>query len=76
MIAARFHSKKNDFSRAPNVSLRNFNFHINHMRDLNLPVHEYTRDMGEALAILHWAAHVNACDIEFVVGSEPRYYVP
>ncbi|PHH86803.1 hypothetical protein CDD83_9740 [Cordyceps sp. RAO-2017] len=41
------------------------------MRQPNLPVHEYARDMGEALAIMHWAAHINAYDVEFVMGSEP-----
>ncbi|KAI9899987.1 hypothetical protein N3K66_004249 [Trichothecium roseum] len=43
------------------------------MQQLNLPVYEYARDMGEALAILHWAAHINAYDVEFVIGSEPWY---
>jgi hypothetical protein len=62
---------KTDSSRAPNFSLRNFNLHVNQMRQLNLPIHEYARDMGEALAIMHWAAHINAYDVEFVMGSEP-----
>ncbi|KAJ6263959.1 hypothetical protein Dda_0096 [Drechslerella dactyloides] len=64
---------QSDFGRAPNFSLRNFNLHVNQMRQLNLPVHEYARDVGEALAILHWAAHINAYDVEFVMGSEPWY---
>lgn len=64
---------KIDDSRSPNFSLRNFNFHVNQMREIKLPVHDYARDIGEALAILHWAAHINAYDVEFVMGSEPWY---
>lgn len=40
------------------------------MLELNLPVLFYTGAMGEALAIIHWAAHVDGFDIEFVLSSE------
>ncbi|KAJ4258166.1 hypothetical protein NW762_008307 [Fusarium torreyae] len=53
-----------------NFSLRNFNLHLDQMIEMNLPVETYARVMGQALAIIHWAANVDGYDIEFVLGSE------
>ncbi|CAL5868732.1 uncharacterized protein PFLUO_LOCUS2959 [Penicillium psychrofluorescens] len=55
---------------SPNFTLRNFNLHLDQMLELNLPVFLYAAAMGEAMAIIHWAAHVDGFDIEFVLGSD------
>ncbi|KAJ5965783.1 zinc finger protein-domain-containing protein [Penicillium waksmanii] len=54
----------------PNFTLRNFNLHLDQMVDLKYPVHSLATAIGEALAIIHWSANVDAYDIEFVLGSE------
>ncbi|KAH7015846.1 zinc finger protein-domain-containing protein [Ilyonectria destructans] len=53
-----------------NFSLRNFNFHLDQMLGLKLPVEDYARAIGDALAIMHWDANVDGYDVEFVLGSE------
>ncbi|KAF5664110.1 hypothetical protein FHETE_7219 [Fusarium heterosporum] len=53
-----------------NFSLRNFNLHLDQMIEMRLPVDRYAAIIGEALAILHWSAYVDAYDVEFVLGSE------
>ncbi|KAL6401111.1 Protein of unknown function DUF3669, zinc finger protein [Ilyonectria robusta] len=53
-----------------NFSLRNFNFHLDRMLGLKLPVEDYARAIGDALAIMHWDANVDGYDVEFVLGSE------
>lgn len=40
------------------------------MLEMELPVLSFARAMGEALAIIQWAAHVDGYDIEYVLGSE------
>lgn len=56
----------------PEFSLRNFILHVNQMRNpLSLPIEYLAWQMAEALAIMHWAAHVDAYDVEFVLGSTP-----
>ncbi|KAK4183639.1 zinc finger protein-domain-containing protein [Podospora australis] len=59
----------------PNFSLRNFNFCLDQMLELGLPVREYAREIASCLAILHWHARMDGYDIEFVLGSdaEPSY---
>lgn len=54
----------------PNFTLRNYNLFLDQILDLNLPVALFAASMGEALAIIHWRANVDAYDIEFVLGSE------
>ncbi|KAJ4172399.1 hypothetical protein NW754_002597 [Fusarium falciforme] len=56
--------------RQVNFSLRNFNLCLDQMMDLDLPVSSYASAIGEALAIIHWAANVDGYDAEFVLGSE------
>ncbi|KAJ5885787.1 zinc finger protein-domain-containing protein [Penicillium tannophilum] len=53
-----------------NFTLRNFNLHLDQMIELGLPVKHLAIDIGEALAVVHWSAHVDGYDIEFVLGSE------
>lgn len=54
---------------APNFTLRNFNLHLDQMLHLGLNLISLARDMGEALAFIHWAARIDGYDIEFVLGS-------
>ncbi|KAI6749620.1 hypothetical protein HG530_015034 [Fusarium avenaceum] len=53
-----------------NFSLRNFNLHLDQMIEMQLPVVKYAEAIGEALAVLHWGACIDAYDVEFVLGSE------
>lgn len=53
-----------------NFTLRNFNLCLDQMIELNLPIQHYARDIGQALAIMHWSANVDGYDVEFVLGSE------
>lgn len=52
-------------------SLRNFPLHIDQIEELGLPAEEYAIAMADALAFLHWAAKVDANDVEFVL-ARPR----
>ncbi|CAH0043526.1 unnamed protein product [Clonostachys solani] len=56
--------------KSPNFTLRNFNLHLDQMMELKLPIVDYSRAIGEALAVIHWRANIDAYDIEFVLGSE------
>jgi hypothetical protein len=51
--------------------LRNFNLHLDQMEELQLDVNEFASAIGEALAIMHWACHIDGNDVEFVLGSSP-----
>ena len=51
--------------------LRNFNLHLDQMEELDLNVFEFASAIGQALAIMHWACHLDANDVEFVLGSSP-----
>ncbi|KAJ5081919.1 zinc finger protein-domain-containing protein [Penicillium alfredii] len=55
---------------APNFTLRNYNLCLDQVVELNLPVELYAAGIGEALAIIHWAANVDGYEVEFVLGSE------
>lgn len=50
-------------------SLRNFILGINDLQRFETDFVALSQTMGRAYAILHWAAHVNGDDIEFVLGS-------
>ncbi|KAJ5919135.1 zinc finger protein-domain-containing protein [Penicillium verhagenii] len=69
---ARVYLGRRRITTAPsaNFTLRNFNLHLDQMVELGLPVQKMAGAIGEALAIVHWAAHVDGYDIEFVLGSE------
>ena len=51
--------------------LRNFDLTVGEMEWLRCDTHKYAKTMARALAILHWVAHVDANDVEFVLGSAP-----
>ncbi|KXX76577.1 hypothetical protein MMYC01_206644 [Madurella mycetomatis] len=53
------------------ISLRNYPLHIDQVEHLGLPAEEYALAMADALAFLHWAAKIDANDIEFVL-ARPR----
>ena len=53
-------------------SLYNFELLVNEMEDLELDVEKYAVIMADALSIMHWGAHLDANDVEFVLGSTPR----
>ena len=59
-----------DAPLAVNFTLRNYNLTLDQMLAFSLPVDGYAKAMGEALALLHWEAFVDAFDVEFVLGSE------
>jgi hypothetical protein len=50
-------------------SLRNFKLHLNQMVEIQLDVEKLARTMAIALATMHWAAQIDARDVEFVLGS-------
>ncbi|KAI9151621.1 zinc finger protein-domain-containing protein [Paramyrothecium foliicola] len=56
---------------SPNFTLRNFNLHLDQMLEMGMPVLDFSRAIGQALAIIHWSAKVDGYDIEFVLGSQP-----
>lgn len=41
---------------------------IDHLR---LPKMDFAKLLGQTLAVIHWEAKVDGCDIEFVLGSAP-----
>lgn len=48
-------------------SLRNFPLHVNQMEEWHIDPYPYVRIMADALAKLHWQAHVDAGDMEYVL---------
>ncbi|KAJ6010378.1 zinc finger protein-domain-containing protein [Penicillium sp. IBT 35674x] len=69
---ARVYLGRRRLATAPsaNFTLRNFNLHLDQMIELGLPIDKMAGAMGEALALVHWAAHIDGYDIEFALGSE------
>lgn len=61
-----------EHSRFQAFSLRNFPLHIDQIEDLGLDADQYARIMAQTLAELHWKAHVDANDIEFVLAPPPE----
>ncbi|KAJ5651149.1 zinc finger protein-domain-containing protein [Penicillium longicatenatum] len=62
--------RRNTTAPPANFTLRNFNLYLDQMIELGLPISKMAGAIGEALALVHWAAHVDGYDIEFVLGSE------
>ncbi|GAB1314451.1 Zinc finger protein-domain-containing protein [Madurella fahalii] len=58
-------------SRFKSISLRNYPLHVDQIEHLGLRAEEYALAMADALAFLHWAARIDANDVEFVL-SRPR----
>lgn len=50
-------------------SLRNFILSLQSLRDLGFDVEGLATTLGKAYAIMHWGAHVDGDDVEFVLGS-------
>lgn len=50
-------------------SLRNFILSLRSLRDMGFDVKGLATTLGKAYAIMHWGAHVDGDDIEFVLGS-------
>ncbi|KJZ74169.1 hypothetical protein HIM_06400 [Hirsutella minnesotensis 3608] len=51
------------------VSLRNFKMDLAHMGEIGLDTVNIASRMGEAMAVIHWAAGTDGRDIEFVLGT-------
>ncbi|KAK6081219.1 hypothetical protein SCUP234_04872 [Seiridium cupressi] len=56
--------------------LRNYPLHVNQMMDLELDVPGYATAIARALAFMHWAAKIDANDVEFVLASAPDGDIP
>ncbi|KAK9419166.1 putative DUF3669 domain-containing protein [Seiridium unicorne] len=63
-------------SKVRAFSLRNYPLHVNQMMDLELDVPNYATAIARALAFIHWAAKIDANDVEFVLGSAPDGDIP
>ncbi|MCJ1406876.1 hypothetical protein MMC19_000946 [Ptychographa xylographoides] len=50
-------------------SLRNFEADLNILDDLRLEKESHAQAMAIALAAMHWDGKIDACDVEFVLGS-------
>lgn len=69
----RLYLGKRRASEAPSrfFTLRNMILHIDQMEYLGLKTKLYAELMADALAAIHWKAHYDGRDIEFVLGSAP-----
>jgi hypothetical protein len=63
--------RNDDNSKNENIRLRNFPLHVNEMEYLKLDTSMYAVVMARSLAMMHWAARVDANDVEFVLGCSP-----
>ncbi|KAI3317256.1 zinc finger protein-domain-containing protein [Xylariaceae sp. AK1471] len=52
-------------------TLRNFELTLDRMVHLGLDASSFADAMAESLATLHWAAKIDAFDVEYVLGSAP-----
>jgi Zinc finger protein len=50
---------------------KNFSLHLDQAERIGLDVETYAAEMAIGLAICHWRAHVDANDVDFVLGSAP-----
>ncbi|KAJ5592648.1 hypothetical protein N7537_009552 [Penicillium hordei] len=57
-----------EFSR-PALSLQNFSLYLDQMEELQLEAVQFSEEMAIGLAIIHWKAHLDGMDMEFVLGS-------
>ncbi len=51
--------------------LKNFSLHLDQAEKIGLDIDTYAVEMAIALAVCHWKVHVDANDVEFVLGSAP-----
>ncbi|KAK3936029.1 zinc finger protein-domain-containing protein [Diplogelasinospora grovesii] len=54
-------------------SLRNFKLHLNQMQQIQMEVEPIARGIGEAMAVMPWAAKTDARDVEFVLGTSSDF---
>jgi hypothetical protein len=68
-LARAYLGKRRSGGKSPSrfFSLRNFQLHLDQMEELDLPLHEYSQRMANALAFMYWGAKVDADDVEFVL---------
>ena len=57
----------------PYDTLRNFPLRLNMMEDLEIEVSQLAKEMAIGLAIMHWQAHVDGMDVEFVLGRSASW---
>ncbi|KAJ5192628.1 hypothetical protein N7449_008770 [Penicillium cf. viridicatum] len=57
-----------EFSR-PALSLHNFPLYLDQIEELQLEAVQYSEGMAIGLVIIHWKAHLDGMDMEFVLGS-------
>jgi hypothetical protein len=62
--------RSNEAIKKP-FTLQNFPLYLDRMEALGLELELFARMLAGAYATLHWAASIDADDIEFVLGSEP-----
>jgi hypothetical protein len=68
------HSPQGRIKPLKYFSIRNFALHVDKIADLDMERSHRLRlahTMGQALAVMHWAAGTDAHDVEFVLGSSP-----
>lgn len=68
-IARVYLGKYRTGGNAAHYSLKNLPLWLNVLQELQMPTNEYAATMGQTLALLHWAAEIDANDVEFVLGS-------
>lgn len=57
-------------SRFAAFTFRNYPLNADQMEDMGLDLPRYARAMADALAFMHWAAHIDANDVEFVMAPD------
>lgn len=54
---------------SPQTSLRSYALHLDQMENLKLDTCAFAAAMAQALAVMHWEAHIDANKVEFVLGA-------
>ncbi|KAF2001210.1 hypothetical protein P154DRAFT_433459 [Amniculicola lignicola CBS 123094] len=57
-----------ELDNTPNT-LENFPLYLDQLEEIGLDLDQYAVEMGVGLAIIHWKAHLDSMDVEFVIGS-------
>ncbi|ERF68643.1 hypothetical protein EPUS_09136 [Endocarpon pusillum Z07020] len=71
-VARLYLGKRRQSERPPSwFRLKNFSLHLNQAEMIGLDIKTYATEMAIALALCHWRVHVDANDVEFVLGSCP-----
>jgi len=59
--------------RLKTFSMVNYPLSLDEMRKGQMPYENYTVSIAGMLAVIHWGAEMDARDVEFVLGSTPKY---